>query len=72
MSRIARVVLPGISRHITQRRNRRMQTFFCEDDYQEYITLPADSCRRYEAEVWAYCLMTNRVHFIPAPKRRSQ
>jgi len=46
-----------------------MQTFFCEDDYQEYITLMANSCRRYEVDVWAYCLMPNHVHFIAVPKQ---
>ncbi|MEW6616764.1 MAG: transposase, partial [Thermodesulfobacteriota bacterium] len=33
MARIARVVIPGIPHNITQRGNRRMQTFFCDDDY---------------------------------------
>lgn len=69
MARIARVVIPGIPHHITQRGNRRMQTFFCDDDYQEYLTLMADSCRRYEVDIWAYCLMPNHVHFIAVPKQ---
>ena len=33
MARIARVVAPGLPHHGTQRGNRRMQTFFCDDDY---------------------------------------
>jgi len=61
MARIARVAVPGIPHHITQRGNRRMQTFFCDDDYHEYIALMADSCRRYEVDIWAYCLMSNRI-----------
>jgi putative transposase len=44
-----------------------MQTFFSDDDYREYITLMADSCRRFEVDVWAYCLMPNHVHLIAAP-----
>ena len=67
MARIARVVIPGTPHHITQRGNRRMQTFFSDDDYLEYITLMTDSCRRYEVDIWAYCLMTNHVHFIAVP-----
>ena len=35
MARIARVVVPGIPHHITQRGNRRMETFFTEADYRE-------------------------------------
>jgi len=33
MARIARVIAPGTPHHITQRGNRRLQTFFCDDDY---------------------------------------
>lgn len=39
MARIARVIAAGIPHHITQRGNRRMQTFFGDDDYRAYITL---------------------------------
>ena len=46
-----------------------MQTFFSDDDYREYIALMADSCRRYEVDVWAYCLMPNHVHFIALPSQ---
>jgi putative transposase len=51
MVRIASVVLQGIPHHLTQRGNRRMQTFFSDDDYREYIALMDDSCRRYEVDV---------------------
>jgi REP element-mobilizing transposase RayT len=34
MARIARVVAPGVPHHVTQRGNRRQQTFFCEEDYK--------------------------------------
>ncbi|TSA46138.1 MAG: transposase [Deltaproteobacteria bacterium] len=67
MARIARVVIPGIPHHLTQRGNRRMQTFFSDGDYREYIALMADSCRRYEVDIWAYCLMPNHVHLIAVP-----
>ena len=33
MARLARVVVPGVAHHVTQRGNRRQQTFFQEDDY---------------------------------------
>ena len=41
MARLARVVVPGIPHHITQRGNRRMETFFGEADYREYLHLMA-------------------------------
>jgi len=39
MARIARVIAPGFPHHVTQRGNRRQQTFFCDDDYQVYVNL---------------------------------
>ena len=42
MARMARVVIPGIPHHITQRGNRRQPVFFCDQDYRYYKTL-----RRY-------------------------
>ncbi|MBE9486971.1 MAG: transposase, partial [Chloroflexi bacterium] len=39
MVRIARVVVPGYPHHITQRGNRRQQTFFCKEDYLAYLDL---------------------------------
>ena len=33
MARIARVVVPGLPHHITQRGNRRQETFFVDDDF---------------------------------------
>jgi len=39
MVRIARVVAPGFPHHITQRGNRRQETFFSDEDYQAYREL---------------------------------
>ena len=68
MVRLARVVAPGISHHITQRGNRRQQTVFCAEDDQEYIILMGEWCRACAVEVWAYCLMPNHVHVIAVPE----
>ncbi len=54
MARIARVVGPGIPHHITQRGNRRQQTFFNEDDFREYISLMGEWFKEYGTEVWAF------------------
>jgi len=42
MPRLARVVVPGVPHHVTQRGNRRQQTFFCDDDYEAYLALMAE------------------------------
>lgn len=68
MARIARVIAPGIPHHVTQRGNRRQQTFFCDDDYQAYSDLMADWCKKYHVEIWAWCLMPNHVHLIAVPE----
>lgn len=68
MARIARVVIPGIPHHITQRGNRRLETFFSESDYREYLYLMAEWCNRCKVQIWAYCLMPNHVHLIAVPE----
>jgi putative transposase len=68
MACIARVVAAGIPPHITQRGNPRQLTFFCEDDYREYISLMAEWCFQYATEVSAYCLMANHVHLVVVPE----
>jgi putative transposase len=60
--RLARVVVPGFPHHITQRGNRKQQTFFCDEDFQRYLELMAEWCTAHEVEILAYCLMPNRVH----------
>jgi putative transposase len=67
MGRIARVVVPGIPHHLTQRGNRRQETFFGKDDYRAYLRLMKEWCGRQGLRVWAYCLMPNHVHLIIVP-----
>ena len=68
MPRIARIVVPGLPHHVTQRGNRRMRTFFGDEDYQEYPALLAHWCGQYGNRIWAYCLMPNHMHLIVAPE----
>jgi putative transposase len=67
MPRLARVVIPGIPHHVTQRGNRRERTFFEDADYKRYRTILGQAARKARAEVWAYCLMPNHVHLIVVP-----
>lgn len=67
MARLARVIAPGLPHHLTQRGNRRQQTFFSDDDYRAYLDLMAEWCGREGVAVWAYCLMPNHVHLIVVP-----
>jgi putative transposase len=67
MARLARVVIPGVPHHVTQRGNRRGQTFFEDADYALYRDLLGEAAAKAGAEVWAYCLMPNHVHVILTP-----
>lgn len=68
MARLARLVLPGYPYHVTQRGNRRQQTFFEDGDFELYRDLLAEAAGKAGAEVWAYCLMPNHVHLIVVPE----
>jgi len=50
MARIARVIAPGYPHHITQRGNRRQQTFFCDEDYLTYLQLMSEWCLKRKVE----------------------
>jgi putative transposase len=67
MARLPRLVLPGVPHHVTQRGNRREQTFFEEGDYALYLDLLAEGAQRAQTEIWSYCLMPNHVHVIVVP-----
>lgn len=67
MTRMARVVVPGVPHHVTQRGNRREPVFFGPGDYRLYRRLVAGAAAKARTEVWAYCLMPNHVHLILTP-----
>ena len=67
MARLARLVIPGLPHHVTQRGNGRQRTFFEEADYALYLDLFAQAAERARVEIWGYCLMPNHVHAIVVP-----
>jgi putative transposase len=68
MARLARTVVAGYPHHITQRGNRRLPTFFSDDDYEAYLALVAEHCEACGVRVLAWCLMPNHVHLVAVPK----
>ncbi|MEJ2135931.1 MAG: transposase [Desulfofustis sp.] len=68
MPRKARIVIPGIPHHITQRGNRRQNTFFSATDYHIYMRFMAIWCEKRKVEIWCYCLMPNHIHLIALPE----
>jgi putative transposase len=69
MTRLARVVLPGVVHHITQRGVRSMDIFYRDKDRKEYLFLMNRQAERYGLEFVCYCLMTNHVHLLVIPER---
>lgn len=67
MARLARLVVPGLPHHVTQRGNGRQKVFFSEDDYLVYRDLLAANCRQAGVACWAYVLMPNHIHAILVP-----
>lgn len=67
MARLARIVLPGLPHHVTQRGNRREQIFFSDNDYDAYLDMLREALEVSNSEVWAWCLMPNHVHLIVVP-----
>ena len=67
MARLARIVVPDVPHHITQRGNRRQDVFFGPDDYRAYRELVGEALRNNGVRCLAWCLMPNHVHLILTP-----
>ncbi|MBZ9768415.1 MULTISPECIES: transposase [unclassified Mesorhizobium] len=67
MARLARIVVPGLPHHVTQRGNGRAKVFFTPEDYALYRNLLVEHCRPADVGIWAWCLMPNHVHLILTP-----
>ena len=53
--------------HVTQRGNRRQQTFFNDGDYAAYLELMVEWCNKEGVDIWAYSCMPNHTHIIAVP-----
>ncbi len=67
MPRIARAIAVDYPHHVTQRGNYQYPVFDDDNDFKQYLCWLKDYSRKYRLKIWAYCLMTNHVHFICVP-----
>ena len=70
MPRVARIVIPGVPHHITQRGNppsAEQDVFFVDDDRRVYLELLAAQAERFGLKLLGYCLMDNHVHLVATP-----
>ena len=70
MTRQARFVLPGHLHHVTQRGNYRQNVFKDHQDRIYYLKLINHYAKEYNNDLYAYCLMTNHIHFIIKPQQQ--
>jgi putative transposase len=68
MARLARIVLPGVAHHVTQRGNRSLPVFFSDADRRLYLSLLQAGCERTGTCCLAWCLMDNHIHLVLVPQ----
>ena len=68
MARTARVVIPRVAHHVTQRGNNRQDVFFVDADREVFLRYLREAATRFALQVEAYCLMTNHVHLVVTPE----
>jgi putative transposase len=69
MARMARLVVPGLPHHVTQRGVRSVDIFDDDGDRALYLTLMREQGERFGVRFLAWCLMTNHVHLVVIPQR---
>ena len=67
MPRTARIVIPDVPHHITQRGNRGINLFYSDADRLSYLAIFKKQSEKFGLEVHGYCLMSNHVHFVATP-----
>jgi putative transposase len=67
MPRSARLVIPGLPYHITQRGNNRTGIFLQDEDRRAYIKFLLEYSQANALSLLGYCLMDNHVHLIGIP-----
>lgn len=67
MPRTARIAIPDVPVHITQRGNNRRDVFFVDDDRRVYLSILREQSELYGLKILGWCLMTNHIHLIACP-----
>lgn len=64
MSRPLRIEFPGALYHVTSRGDRREDIFVDDTDRARLLAVVAQGLARFDAQMLAYCLMSNHYHFV--------
>ena len=68
MPRLARVVIPGLPHHVTQRGVQRRDVFSSDEDRLRYLEFVREAAERFGVAIRSWCLMSNHVHFVAVPE----
>lgn len=68
MARFARVVVPDVAHHVTQRGNARQVILHSDGDRTTYLELLRHYSELHALTLLGYCLMSNHVHLIAVPR----
>ena len=68
MPRFARLVIPDLPHHVTQRGNNRAAVFFAERDHEAYLAFLEEHAQRFRLRILGYCLMPNHIHLVAIPE----
>jgi len=64
MSRPLRIEFPRALYHVTSRGDRREDIFLDDTDRARFLAVVAQGLARFDAQLLAYCLMSNHYHFV--------
>jgi putative transposase len=70
MGRMARFSAPNNFYHVTQRGNYRQVVFESDEDKEVYMGYFQNYALEFGMKLYAWCLMSNHVHFIVKPLKR--
>jgi len=68
MARRRRLRIAGVSHHVIQRGNNRMEIFRSDDDREVFLAMLRDASTRRRLEIHSYALMNNHVHLVVTPR----
>ncbi|MCH2160071.1 MAG: transposase [Oleiphilaceae bacterium] len=64
--------MPNCPHHVVQRGHDKKAVFVCDEDYAHYLNTLEKAKKEFDVAVYSFCLMTNHVHLILAPKNRPE
>jgi putative transposase len=71
MPRISRAIAIGYPHHVLQRGNYRQLIFEEDIDYLQYLQWLEEYSKKFSLKIWAYCLMSNHVHYVVMPMKEN-